>query len=133
MLPLSGKPMTRSLSGKEKLHSVLCSNTSSIANSEIWIGQKFGYVPIQEQPDKHFKSKTVSQTTTVETQYNEILGTGKFVCYIRYFVTAVFNKQYKTKQINSLGPEKIVCYIRYFVILDLFISSFHCTHKQNWR
>ena len=92
---------------------------------------------------------------TVETRYNEILGTGTicllyqifcyisshqtiqnkginslgpahFVCYTRYFVISVVNKQYKTKEINSLGPEKLVCYIRYFVISDFFISSFHC-------
>ena len=37
---------------------------------------------------------------TVETQYNEILGTEKFVCYIRYFVISVVNKQYKTKEIH---------------------------------
>ena len=54
------------------------------------------------------------------------LGPQNFVCYIRYFVILVVNKQYKTKEINSMGPEKLVCYIRYFVISDLFISSFHC-------
>ena len=62
---------------------------------------------------------------TVETWYNEVLWT-KNVCYIRYFVISVVNKQYKTKEINSLGPKKLVCYIRYFVISDLCISSFHC-------
>ena len=55
------------------------------------------------------------------------LGPRNCVCYIRYFVISVVNKQYKTKEINSVGPEKFVCYIRYFVISDLFISSFHCT------
>ena len=57
------------------------------------------------------------------------LGPRNFVCYIRYFVISVVNKQYKTKQIDSLGPEKIVCYIRYLVIADVFISSFHCILK----
>ena len=54
------------------------------------------------------------------------LGPRNFVCYIRYFVISLVNKQYKTKEINSLGPEKLVCYIRNCVISDLFISSFHC-------
>ena len=54
------------------------------------------------------------------------LGPGNFVCYIRYLVISVVNKQYKTKESILLGPEKTVCYIRYFVISDLFISSFHC-------
>ena len=65
--------------------------------------------------------------STVETRYNETLGPRNVVCYIRYFVISVVNKQYKTKEINSLGPEKLVCYIGYFVISDLFISSFHCS------
>ena len=34
------------------------------------------------------------------------LGPGHVVCYIRYFVISVGNKQYKTKEINSSGPEK---------------------------
>ena len=34
-----------------------------------------------------------------------------FVCYIRYFVISVVNKQYKTKEINSLGLQNLVCYI----------------------
>ena len=38
------------------------------------------------------------------------MGPKNFVCYIRYFVISVANKQYKTKEINSLGPEKFVCY-----------------------
>ena len=64
--------------------------------------------------------------STVETWYNNILGTRNFVCYIKYFVISVVNKQYNTKESNSLGPEKLLCYIRYFVISDLFILSFHC-------
>ena len=59
------------------------------------------------------------------------LGPGHFVCYIRYFVISVANKQYKTKEINSLGPEKLVCYIRYFDISDLFTLSFHCTMRSS--
>ena len=54
------------------------------------------------------------------------LGRGHFVCYIRYFVISVVNKQHKTKEIHSLGLEKFVCYISSGVISDLFISSFHC-------
>ena len=57
------------------------------------------------------------------------LGPRYYVCYIRYFVISVVNKQYKTKEINLLGPEKLVYYIRYFVISDLYISSFHCMWK----
>ena len=57
------------------------------------------------------------------------LGPRNFVCYIRYFVISVVNKQYKTKEINSLGLEKLVCYIRYFVISNLFIWSSHRTTK----
>ena len=54
---------------------------------------------------------------TGETDYkNEILGTRKFVGYIRYFVISIVNKQSKTKQVISLGPVKTVCYIRHFVI-----------------
>ena len=37
---------------------------------------------------------------TIETQYNDFmraLGPRKLVCYIRYFVLSVVNKQYKTK------------------------------------
>ena len=37
---------------------------------------------------------------SVETVYNKILGTGHFVCYIRYFVISVVNKQYKIKQFD---------------------------------
>ena len=55
------------------------------------------------------------------------MGPGNCVCYIRYLVISVVNKQYKTKEIISLGPEKTVCYIRYVVLSDLFISSFHCS------
>ena len=40
---------------------------------------------------------------------------------------SVVNKQYKTKEINSLGPEKLICYISGILLLDLLISSFHCT------
>ena len=60
-------------------------------------------------------------------------GPRNFVCFIRYFVVSLVNKQYKTKEINSLGPEKLVCYIRYFCytcISDLFISSFQRISEQ---
>ena len=41
---------------------------------------------------------------------NEIPGTRNFVCYIRYLVISVVNKQYKTKEIISLTRENSLLY-----------------------
>ena len=67
---------------------------------------------------------------TVETQYNEILGTEKFCLLYQIFCYISSQKHYKTKKMYSLGLEKLVCYIRYCVISDLFISSFHCSTEE---
>ena len=63
-----------------------------------------------------FDVQSSDTVITVETQYNEILGTRIFFFLYQifgYICQYLVKKQYKTKQINSLGPEKTVCYIRY--------------------
>ena len=47
------------------------------------------------------------------------LGPKNVVCYIRYFVISVDNKQYKTKEINSLGPGEISLL---HVVISLYIE-----------
>ena len=44
---------------------------------------------------------------TVETRYiTRSLGPGNFVCYIRYLVISVVNKQYKTKELFNWDRRK---------------------------
>ena len=57
---------------------------------------------------------------TVETRYNEVLGTETFcLLYIRYFFYISSKKQYKTEQLISLGLDKFVCYVRYIVLYQI--------------
>ena len=65
--------------------------------------------------EQTFRSKLLSK---VETWHKEVLGTGKFVCYIS-----------SKKKLISFGPVKLVSYIWYFDIWDLFISSFHVNNS----
>ena len=91
------------LSEKKPLFSPLCTRAvSSLIRSPV-VGDSSGEL---------MGSRLLEKERILETQYNKIPGTEKFVCHIRYFVVSVFNKQYKTKEINSLGLDKLLCYIR---------------------
>ena len=68
--------------------------------------------------------------STVENQYNETNGTGKF-CLL-YNIISVVNKQYKTKQINVIGTRKSLLMV-FWYIRSLYILSFHCIFISKQR
>ena len=56
------------------------------------------------------------------------LGPGNFVCYIRYLVISVVNKQLiQSKGNYFIGTGENNLLYQVFVISDLFILSFHCS------
>ena len=70
-------------------------------------------------------TQTSPKFITVETWYNEVLGTGDFFLLLyQVFCYVITQKSIQNKVLKMipLGLEKLVCYIRYIFISDLFLE-----------